>query len=181
MDMKRGIPIVILALLVAISPPTNTAVADPPPSPPDQTDLSFLEVGRAYLIRFPEGRHPVQLKESGITAQPSGPPATWRMNYQIDVFVVRKLGGGSWAQLEHPIDPKAATDILSARNLLANKTEVAKLEADPSKKDFLAQRRETARGEVKMTRTWINLAHALSISDPPAKQRWELKFNVEVN
>jgi hypothetical protein len=179
MDTIPAVRLATLALLLAISPPPAGGAQDQPAPPPDRTDLGFLEVGRSYLIRFPDDRHPVQLKESGLVAQRSGPPGTWRANYKIKVFVVRKLGGGSWALLEHPIDPKAAMDILSARILLADKTKVAELEADPGRKDFLAGRREAARGEVKITKTWINLAHAISISDPPAEERWELKFNVE--
>jgi hypothetical protein len=178
LDTNPVVRLATLALLLAISPSAGVAQGQPPP-PPDRTDLGFLEVGRSYLIRFPEDRHPVQLKESEITAQASGPPATWRMNYQVNVFVVRRLGGGSWALLEHPVDPKAATDIMSARSLLADKAQVAKVEADPDRKDFLARRREAARGELKMTQTWINLSHAISISDPPAEELRELKFNIE--
>jgi hypothetical protein len=165
-------------LLLALGTPAPGVAQDRPAPPPDRTDLGFLEVGRPYLIRFPEDRHPVQLKESGIVEQPSGPPGNWRMEYHVDVFVVRKLGGGSWVLLEHPVDPKAASNILSARSLLADKAGVAEIEADPQRKDFLAERRETARGEVKMTKTWINLAHAISISDPPPDRPFEMKLKI---
>ena len=183
MDRDCGVRLTTLAVLLTISLPGAVRAQQQSAPSPNRTDLGFLEVGRSYLIRFPEDRHPVQVKESGLTAQPSGPPATWRMNYRIDVFIVRKLSGGSWALLEHPTDPKAALDVMSARHLLADKAKVAEIEADPERKEFLAGRREAARGEVKMTQTWINLAHAISISDPPAEQGWEmkdLKINVEV-
>ena len=179
MHTYPGVRLATLVLLLAIGPPADLLTQDQAAPPPDRTDLGFLEVGRSYLIRFPEDRHPVQLKETGLTAQESGPPSAWKMNYRVDVFVVRKLGGGSWALLEHPIDPKAAFNITSARGQLADKAEFAKLEADPNRKDFLARRREAARGELKTTQTWINLGHAISISDPPAEQRWEMKVNVE--
>ncbi len=120
MSMNPAARPAILALLMAIGPTAAGLAEDRPAPPADRSDLGFMEVGRSYLIKFPEGHHPIQVKESGITAKPSGPPATWRANYQIDVFVVRKLGGGSWALLEHPADPKAALDVLSARNLLAD-------------------------------------------------------------
>jgi hypothetical protein len=181
MDTNHGVRPVTLALLLAIGLPAAGVAQDTPASSSGRTDLGFLEVGKSYLIRFPEDRHPVQSKESGIEPQPSGPPATWRANFQVDVFVVRKLGGGSWVLLEHPVDPKAALDVLSARSLIADKAAVAEIEADPSRKDFLAKRREAARADLKMTKTWVNLTHAISISDPPAEQRWEkLKFSVEV-
>jgi hypothetical protein len=181
MNRNLGVRLAILALMLAVGFTTAGVAQDPPASSSVKTDLGFLEVGKSYLIRFPEDRHPVQMKESGIEPQPSGAPLTWRANFQIDVFVVRKLGGGSWALLEHPIDPKAALDVLSARSLIADKVAVAKIEADPSRKDFLAKRREAARAELKTTSTWVNLAHAISISDPPAERRWEQpKLSVEV-
>lgn len=167
-----------LAFMLAFDWSALGAAQDRPARAEDRSDVGFLKIGRSYLIRFPEGYHPVQAKESGFTAQPSGPPAAWKANYQNDVFVVRRLGGGSWVLLEHPADPKAALDVASARNLLADQAKVAEIEADPNRKDFLAQRREAARSEVKVTRTWINLAHAISIADPPAEQRWDVKFNV---
>jgi hypothetical protein len=181
MDTNLGVRPATLALLLAIGLPAAGVAQDQPAASSPRTDLGFLEVGKSYLIRFPADRHPVQLKESGIEPQPSGPPATWRANFQIDVFVVRKLGGGSWALLEHPTDPKVALDVLSARVLLADKAAVAEIEADPERKDFLARRREAAKVDLKTTRTWVNLAHAISIADPPAEGRWEKpKMSVEV-
>src|SRR4051794_18468374 len=107
----------MIALLLAVGLLSVGVGQDRPPAEKavisSASDLGFLEIGRTYFIRFPEGRHPLQVKESGITAQPSGPPATWRANYQVDQFTVRKLGGGSWVLLEHPVDPKAATEILA--------------------------------------------------------------------
>lgn len=168
------------ALLLATGLPT-AAEAQIQAAQNNGSDLGFLEVGRSYSIQFPEDRHPVRVKESGVQAQPNGPPATWRANFQVNVFVVRKRGGGSWALLEHPSDPKAAVDILSARSLLADKAKLAEIEADPSRKDFLTRRREAAKAELQTTRTWANLAHALSISDPPAEERWEMKIkSIEV-
>ena len=174
-----------IALLVATGSLSVGMAQDRPsaekPAVPAPSDLGFLEIGRTYLIRFPEAQHPLQVKESGITAQPSGPPATWRMNYQIDQFTVRKLGGGSWVLLEHPVDPKAAMEILTARDLMANKTLVAEMEADPKRREFLAGRRKAAQGDLKMTQTWINLAHAVTISDPPPLGgKRELRLNVEI-
>ncbi len=177
-----------LALLIASAPPPGGLAQDKPageptprPAASTPSDLAFLEIGRTYFIRFPEGHHPMILKESGIAPQPNGPPGTWRITYTIDLYTVRKLGGGSWALLEHPVDPKATTEILAARDLVANKALVAEIEADPERKEFLAGRREAARGELKMTQTWINLAHAITISDPPtADAKRELKFNVEI-
>ena len=168
-----------LAVLLALgTPAVATAQGRQPASPAAGSDLDFLVAGRSYLIRFPDDRHPVQVKESGLTAQPTGPPASWHANYRIDSFVVRKLGRGSWALLEHPADPKAALDVISARGLLADKAKVAELEADPAKKDFLAGRRKAAAVELKTTQTWVNLAHAVSIADPPAEQRWDVKIEV---
>jgi hypothetical protein len=144
------------------------------------SDLAFLEIGNTYVITFPEDRHPVKLLESGITPQPSGAPSSWRARFLVDQFVVRKLGGGSWVLLEHPVDPKESVDVMSARILLGDKAKLAELEADPSKKKFLEGRREVARRELKTRQTWINLAQAISISDPPTDVRWEVKINAEV-
>ncbi len=170
--------VIVSLLLFGCSTFAQAQVAAPVST--SESDLAFLTIGKTYVIIFPEDRHPVQLRESGITAQPSGPPSTWRARYQVDQFVVRKLGGGSWVLLEHPVDPKEAVDVISARNLLGDKAKLAKLEEDPTKKEFLAGRREVARRELKTTQTWINLAHAISISDPPTETRWEVKINAEV-
>jgi hypothetical protein len=167
--------IAALALALSLAAPVAGAAREDPPA---QTELEFLQVGKSYLIRFPEDLHPVLVKESGMEPQPSGPPATWKATWKIDVFVVRKLGRGSWALLEHPEDPKAALDCIAARHLLADEAKVAEIEADPKRKDFLAGRRKAAASELKTKQTWVNLAHAISIADPPADHSWDLKIRV---
>ena len=175
------IPAGLLALTSAIAGiAQDRPVASSAPAPPVATspsDLGFLEVGKAYLIRFPEGTNPTRVHESEILAQPQGPPATFNMNYQVDTFVVRRLGGGSWALLEHPTDASAAMDVASAQAFLANKEQVAEAEADPERKAFVATTRQDALKEIKMTQTWFNLAHATAISDPPAVvPKFEIKI-----
>jgi hypothetical protein len=151
------------------------------PAEAKPNDLGFLQVGRAYLIRFPEERHPALKRETEIAAatasetdvktgevrQRAAQPVTWNMKFQIDVFVVRELGGGPWALLEYPADPKAAFQISMARHTLADAKKVAEMEKSEKGREALARLREEATRTLETTRTWVNMNYAVSIADPP--------------
>lgn len=178
--------IVTAAILLGFSSPlVGMSRGAPPADPADQTnrggpsELGFLKIGQAYSIKFPDEWHPVLVHESGVFATPTG-PSNWNAKYQIHVFVVKQLSQGSWALLEHPVDPKEALDVMSARLQLKNAEEVAKHEATEEGRKFLARRREAAGRELKTTETWINLAHAISISDPPqTPENWKVDIQVK--
>jgi hypothetical protein len=161
---------------------------------PAGSDLAFLEVGRSYLITFPPGASPFEVRETEVTTvqaesrnadgtgdvRKSTIPTTMTMWYRIDVFVVRRLGGGSWALLEHPADAKAAMQTTTAKLVLANKALVAEKEKSEEGRKQLEQYRADARREVKTTQTWVNLAHAVTIADPPAETTEPPRIKVEI-
>jgi hypothetical protein len=181
----------VFAFLVAlVVPPAGKAQGLPAPSAP--SDLGFLEIGRSYAVKFIPGMHPFEIKESqmvsaeAVSTDASGNvtkstlPGSMTMTYRIDVFVVRKLGGGSWALLEHPDDVKAAQEILGARRALESTELVAEQGKTEEGRKQLAKWREEARRELKMTQTWVNLAHAIVITDPPEESKKPLRLNVEI-
>lgn len=177
-----------VAALIALGMPCLARAGEDTPS-----DLAFLEVGKAYVIKFVPGADPFEVKESQVipvtaTSTPadgSGPattstiPTTMHMTYRVNEFVVRKLGRGSWALLEHPSDVKAATETLGARRALEDKETVAQQEKTEDGRKLLASWREDAKREVKVARTWINLAHAVTIAPPDAEPKAP-KINVEI-
>jgi hypothetical protein len=178
--------IVTAAILLGLSSPlVGMSRGAPPAVPADQTngggpsDLGFLKIGHAYFIKFPDEWHPVLVRESGVFATPTG-PSNWNAKYQIHVFVVKKLGRGSWALLEHPVDPKEALHVTGARLQLKDAEKIAKLEETEDGRKKLDQLREKAGRELKTTETWINLAHAISISDPPqTPENWKVDIQVK--
>jgi hypothetical protein len=181
----------VFAFLAAlVVPPAGKAQGLPTPSAP--SDLGFLEIGRSYAVKFIPGMHPFEVKESQMVSaeaestDASGKvtkstlPGSMTMTYRIDVFVVRKLGGGSWALLEHPADVKAAQEILGARRALEDTELVAEQGKTEEGRKQLAKWREEARRELKMTQTWVNLAHAIVIADPDEESKKSLRVNVEI-
>jgi hypothetical protein len=151
-------------------------------------ELGFLEAGKDYVIRFPASLGLFRSRTSGISettyttsdgkTEP-GKPATWTVTTTVEVFRVVRFGGGSWVQLEHP----AREDDFMAWN--AKRRAMAKLadggslpaESDPDGKVRLEQLREAAAREIPTTRTWVNLAHAVAITDVPTE---DAKLEVKV-
>jgi hypothetical protein len=159
---------------------TQSGGAARPPAAVTSSDLGFLELGRTYEIKFPDEFHPVLKRESGVSPAEAAPqkresgaaaaplsPASWSARFEVNLFVVRKLGGGSWVLLEHPVDPKKYFESMSSRHLLSDKAKVAGMEATKEGRQALARLREKAGVAPKTTQSWINLVHAISITDPP--------------
>lgn len=194
--------VAIAAVALTFGPRPRAAWAEEPQeeSPPCQgagkaADLAFLKVGAPYKINFPESHHPAlrrvseasdvtittEDKSTGRVLQAEKRRITWDLRFQIDVFVVRELRPGPWALLEHPTDPKATMTIMSARRRVADPKEVARLgSTEEGRAQLTALRTEAAR-RVETTRTWVNLNHASSISDPPkdGDEGWDFRVRYE--
>ncbi|WP_435020835.1 hypothetical protein TA3x_002047 [Tundrisphaera sp. TA3] len=181
------------------APPEDAPLPSAKPDRPADakaSDLGFLQVGRAYLIRFPEERHPALKRETETAAATtketdvktgevrtrSVQPITWNMKFQIDVFVVRELGGGPWVLLEYPADPKVALQAGMARHTLADSKRVAEMEKTEEGREALASVRESADRKLETTRTWVNMNYAVSIADPPKDGAfdWTPQIRVEM-
>ena len=168
-----------LALLAA------HALAGDGPAP---AALGFLEPGRDYAVRFPEGGDPFKtsravVSESTVTdaegKKKSGGPVTMNFTFSVSIFRVVKLGGGSWALLRHPKSPgdflrwaeqRKAKAILAGPNLKAVR---ARADGDEQVKRL----EEAATAEIPTTETWINLAHAIAIAEVPTEMD-EAKISV---
>ncbi len=143
-----------------------------------ESDLPFLAPGHDYIIRFPGS---IKLFES-VTSHVSptrltsedgssraGRPATFTLRIQVDIFTVVKLGKAGWALLEHPA---AAEDFAKwngkcrAKALLSEQN-IATLQASADRAEHLKRLRDDAAADIKTTRTWVNLAHAIAIADVP--------------
>lgn len=143
-------------------------------------ELGFLEAGHDYIIRFAENSQLFKTSKSGVTStsyttddgeKRAGKPAAWTMTLTVNIFHVVKFGGGSWVLLEHPSSPDDFAKWTGKRRAMAQLTGqyVAKLEADPNGADRLKKLREAASRELPTTTTWVNLDHAVAITDVPTE------------
>jgi hypothetical protein len=151
-------------------------------------ELGFLKTGKDYLIRFSNDIDLFMSTKSGISETSyttedgetrPGRPATWRVTLRVEFFRVVRLGGGSWALLEHPEKDDDIAHWNGKRRAMATLgSEVAReLEATPEGRERLEKLREAAAREIATTRTWVNLGHAVAIADVPT-QIPELKLTV---
>lgn len=178
-------PFLITVLAVTAADGDDTTVTcKPPPS-----ELSFLEIGRDYVIRFPDDRQVFKTKKSGVTStsittndgkKRAGKPATWTMTLTVDIFNVVKFGGGSWVLLEHPSSPDDFAKWNGKRRAMAQLTEqrVRELESGSEGTERLQKLRTAASRDLRTARTWVNLDHAIAIADVPTEPV-ELKLSVQ--
>ena len=180
-----------LAALLATTFPA-VAVADDPPARDgaEPSHLNFLNPGRDYVIRFPDDlalfkKTTSQVVPTSYTAEDgtkrSGEPATWTMTLTVEIFTVVRFGGGSWFLLEHP---SSADDFVKWNNQrraiaqLADDQRVDEIEAQPDGKQQLQTLRERAARDIPTTRTWVNLDHAVAITEVPTEPL-KVKFNIQ--
>ena len=146
----------------------------------ESTQLSFLKPGSAYLVRFPPGRdlfehtftgttEVTQLSARGEKENVKQRPYTARV--RLDIFRVLRLGGGSWVLMEHPAsseDYARWTGKHRAMAILAL-AKTAEIGNDPDAQDRLKKLREAAARDIGTTKTWVNLNHAVTISELSAR------------
>jgi hypothetical protein len=152
----------------------------PAASGTESTQLSFLEPGRAYLVRFPPDRELFQhtitgtaevteRSASGEKKNAEQRPFTARV--RLDVFKVVGLGGGSWVLMEHPASSEDYARWTGKHRAMAilSLTKTPEPKSDPDAQDRLKQLREAAARDIPTTKTWINLDHAITISELSAR------------
>lgn len=151
-----AIPVCILAQSAA--PVTSTA----PDSP-------FLKPGKDYHIGFPKDRSPFVYSTSGITEsyekQTDGTkanrrPARWSMNVTLDIFHIVQLSRDSWVLVEHPASPKDYSSWIGKHRAALRLENANNLDAET-----LAYTKASASKDIRVTRTWINIDHAVTIKE----------------
>ena len=142
------------------------------------TELSFLESGRDYIIRFPGDQHLFKVKKSGVTSttyraddgsRRAGRPARWTLTLTVEIFRVVEFGGGSWVLLEHPSEQDDFVKWNRKRRAMAQLSGMSALEdtSIPGPPEGLQKLQEAAALEIPTERTWVNLSHAIAIRDVP--------------
>ena len=161
--LHRLIFIVFTGVPIGILAHAQQPIADVQPNAP------FIEPGNDYHIffPFPDERNPfvyafTEMSES-FEKKPDGSKTNIqqvpvKVTIRSDIFHVLQLHGESWALVQHPAskeDYSAWYGKHRARYLLQ---QPANLSAEQ-----LANVREGAARDIKVTETWINLNHALTI------------------
>ena len=157
---RRGFTIAAAVAVTGLSVLAMSADG-PPPTP----GLDFLQPGKAYLIRFPEGSKLFSMTQSGVSQttyvtedgdELPGGPATWSATLTMKAFRVVRLSNSSWVLLEHARNIEDAADW--AEQLHANRA----VAGAPAQKP-------AAKSKIPTVQTWVNLNHAVAISDFPDK------------
>lgn len=149
------------------------AFAEEPLHP--EKPLGFLELGKDYVIRFPDSYSTFRYSESGVTkatsSDGSSRPASWTMNVDIQVFTVRKHAHGAWVLLEHPASIQEATKWNYHRMAVAELTKhrIKELQSSADGRAELERLKRLASQKIETSRTWVNLDHAVTVSDVPTK------------
>jgi hypothetical protein len=174
------------ALVVLI---VSLAAAAPPEGGPSETRFGFLETGRDYVVRFPDGSEifktsRAEMTESSYTTatgeKKSGGPVTWNITLNVEVFQVVRFGTGSWVLLRHP---SSADDFIrwnAQRRAMAilGGPNVDAIRARPNGQERLTRLKEAAAAKMPTTETWINLDHAVAIAAVPTEDP-EMKISIQ--
>lgn len=156
----------LFGLCVSAIPMCVLAQSAAPPTSVDP-ESPFLQPGKDYHIGFPKDRSPFVYSTSGITEsyekRPDGTkanrrPAQWSMNVTLDILHVVRLSGGSWILVEHPASPKDYASWIGKHRAALRLIDAENLDADA-----LARTKTSASKDIKITRTWINIDHAVTI------------------
>lgn len=150
---------------------------------PASNELAFLEQGKDYVIRFPDGHNILRTTKTETTRttfnsadgqKRPGKRASWTTTFSVRVFHLLRFGGGSWVMLRHPSDPADAPAWFGKRRamtILKNDSRVASIEAESNGQDRLKELRARATRKIKTSDTWFNLNHAIAIADVPTEDR----------
>ena len=137
------------------------------------SESPFLQPGKDYHIGFPKGRSPFVYSTSGITEsyekRPDGTkanrrPAKWSMNVTLDIFHVVHLSAGSWILVEHPASSKDYASWIGK-----HRAALRLIDAENLDSETLARTKTAASRDIKLTRTWVNINHAVTIK-PVSKE-----------
>jgi hypothetical protein len=167
--------VLFFALLADVTAAEPPAPAGPPGA------LGFLEAGKDYVIRFPEGSDVFKtsgadVTESSYTTQDgkkhSGGPVTFNWTLSVDAFQVVRFGGGSWVLLRHPANAEVYTKWSAQRRAMAILAgpNVDAIKAKPDGKARLKRLEDAAAAKIPTAETWVNLDHAIAIAQLPTEE-----------
>jgi len=161
------IAIVLICIPVAI-------VAQPQqPAAPDLPDAAFIEPGNDYHIHFPDDRNPFMHVFTEITESFSKLPDGRKTNVRntpvtvtirSDIFHVLQLHGESWVLVEHPASTNDYPKWSGKHRAVFLLRHPASLDAEQ-----LANVNEAAACDIKLTQTWVNLSHAVTVKPVSAQ------------
>ena len=187
-NMRTKLLCLTTVFILAIG--TSVFAEEPAPATKVANALNFLKPGNDYIIKFPETHNVFRYRRSGISeVKPKeGKPyaSNWHVNLAVEAFTVKRPPQGSWVLLEHPEDPKYALAWNMKRIALAQLTDrrIKELELTEEGKTALALFREQAAEDIETTKTWVNLDHAIAISDIPdtlPPPEWSVNASVSSN
>jgi hypothetical protein len=180
----------MIALLAALG--CTVSLAQAPESPPSdrapsakrvvldhtynvftKSGIGFLSPGKSYVISFPSEEQHFISTTARVSPNPKRTKELTGQEYEIkksklEVFTIVQLSGDSWAEVEYPergSDYGSWNLKLNAQAVLADESLLKKLEEDVGLKDHLRYFRWAAEQPIATRKTWINLNHAIAISD----------------
>jgi hypothetical protein len=156
-----------LILIVSICVPMVILARAQHPIAAVQPNAAFIEPGQDYHIFFPDERNPfvyafTEMSESfskkadGSKTNIQQTPV--KVTIRSDIFHVLQLHGESWALVQHPASKKDYSAWYGKHRAKFLLKDPANLSAEQ-----LANVRDGAARDIKVTETWINLNHALTI------------------
>ena len=104
--------------------------------------------------------------EREVTMTSAKTPANWTQTYETKVFRAKELGRADRVLLEHPKDIKHSLKFSRPAMHFVHGPDKKRLES------------EKTMAEIETTTTWVNLDHALAISEVPSKP---IDFKLDVN
>ena len=145
------------------------------------TEVPFLEVGKDYVILFPEDRNVFKKTTGGMTTatyktedgeEAESRPATWSMTFELESFKVAQLSTGPWVLLEHPknLDDIQAWNEQRRAMAILNGPDTAVLRANDEGKRKFDELQKAADAKIATTKTWINLNQAIAIGPLSAEE-----------
>jgi hypothetical protein len=99
----------------------------------------------------------------------------------VEIFRLLRFGGGSWVLLEHPKKTDDVSLWNGKRRAMAQLNDeelLAALKAGEDGQKRLSQIGELAQREIETTQTWVNLNHAIAITEVPTEEA-KLEFSIK--
>jgi len=149
-----------VAAAVAFSGLSVFVICAAAPTQSRSGDLDFLELGKPYLVHFPEKSKLFSATTSGVSTTTfvtedgeklPGGPVTWSATLTNTGFRVIRITKGSWALLEHP---ESVEDAVAWMEHLRPKSQG---EGNSAR----------SKAKIRTVQTWVNLDHAIAISPLP--------------
>jgi len=171
-ETKMSPRIAALLLLAAFAFVAKAADSEPRSSGAKKA-LGFLEIGRDYLVMFPDSHNVFKSVKGGVEVvkQPDGEarPISWSITQSVKVFTVRGTADDAWVLLEHPseLTDSSSWNLHKLAKAQLTTEHIKQIEAADDGGIQLKAFRSYAARKIKTTTTWVNLDHAIAIADVP--------------